>query len=203
MLKKIGFLIEGTVLTAIAYAAPANLPQTGQTTCYDTAGTVISCAGTGQDGELKKGLAWPSPRFTNPDGSTPISGSVVVDQLTGLMWTKDGNAPGPATCSPGVSKTWQGSLDYVACLNTWSYLGYADWRLPNVNELESLLNVGQNNTSAWLNGLGFANVQANYYWSSSTIAYSTDSAWVLLRDSVVSYNFKTIFYYVWPVRSGQ
>ena len=191
-------------MTAIAYAAPANLSQTGQTTCYDTAGTVISCAGTGQDGDLKKGIGWPTPRFTNPDGSTPISAGVVADQLTGLMWTKDGNAPGPATCSPGGTKTWQGALDYAACLNTWNYLGYADWRLPNRKELKSLVNSEQSNTAAWLNGLGFTNVQARYYWSSSTHANDTYYAWVVdLWSGYVAYFTKTANYYVWPMRSEQ
>ena len=32
---------------------PASVPQTGQTLCYDTAGTEIDCAGTGQDGEYQ------------------------------------------------------------------------------------------------------------------------------------------------------
>src|SRR5205807_8105213 len=31
------------------------LPATGQTTCWDSNGNVIPCAGTGQDGELRKG----------------------------------------------------------------------------------------------------------------------------------------------------
>ena len=38
--------------------APARVGKTGQTTCYDVAGTVIDCAGTGQDGELQPGVAW-------------------------------------------------------------------------------------------------------------------------------------------------
>ena len=29
--------------------------ETGQTTCYDVAGTIVPCAGTGQDGEVQKG----------------------------------------------------------------------------------------------------------------------------------------------------
>src|SRR5437773_5486521 len=50
--------------TPVTAGAPAPVAQTGQTTCYDSAGTVISCAGTGQDGELQEGVASPTPRFT-------------------------------------------------------------------------------------------------------------------------------------------
>ena len=31
----------------------ASVPRTGQTSCYDSDGTVIDCAGTGQDGEYQ------------------------------------------------------------------------------------------------------------------------------------------------------
>lgn len=41
--------------------------KTGQTTCYDSAGMVIACAGTGQDGELQKGLA---PAYVDNGSST-------------------------------------------------------------------------------------------------------------------------------------
>ncbi len=176
------------------------LPRTGQTTCYDSVGTVIACAGTGQDGEIQAGVPWPSPRFTDNGDAT------VTDNLTGLMWTKDGNAPGPAACSPATKKTWQDALNYVACLNTNSYLGYTDWRLPNVNELGSMVHDGESDTSTWLNSQGFNNVQSYYYWSSTAYAYYTNYAWIVYMwyGGVNSYNKSDFYnYYVWPVRSGQ
>ena len=178
---------------------PISLPKTGQTTCYDSSGNIIDCTGTGQDGDLQQGVAWPSPRFTdNGDGT-------VRDNLTGLIWTKDGNAPGPAVCSPATAKTWQGALDYVACLNTNSYLGYSDWHLPDINELRSLVNAGQSDTSTWLNSQGFNNVQSSSYWSSTSDAYYPHGAWIVNMWVGYMYNFgfKTSNYYVWPVRSGQ
>ena len=52
-------------MTSMAHAGGMiQLPQTGQTVCYDTAGVAINCIGTGQDGELQIGAAWPNPRFT-------------------------------------------------------------------------------------------------------------------------------------------
>ena len=162
---------------------PLNLPKTGQVTCYDESGNIIGCTGTGQDVDLHQGVAWPSPRFTdNGDGT-------VTDNLTGLIWTKDGNAPGPVACFPAVAKTWQAALDYVACLNTNSYLGYTDWRLPNVNELKSLVHAGQSNISTWLNTQGFNNVQSYYYWSSTSYAGSPYDAWIVhMWNGYVFYN---------------
>ena len=187
--------------------APAELPKTGQTLCYNDSGTVISCATTsaaGQDGALQKGVAWPFPRFTNADNSTPVNGSVVVDRLTGLMWAQDGNTPGPVACTPATGKTWQGALDHVACLNANNYLGYADWRVPDVNELESLVNADRSDTAVWLNAQGFSNVWSNYYWSSTSYTYITDYAWVVyMYTGTVTSEWKANGWFVWPVRGGQ
>ncbi len=54
-------------------------PATGQTTCWNSAGTVIACAGTGQDGDIRAGATL---SYTdNGDGT-------ITDNNTGLMWEK-------------------------------------------------------------------------------------------------------------------
>jgi hypothetical protein len=73
------------------YYYPSNfapVPKTGQTTCWDEHGEPINCEGTGQDGELQKGVPWPDPRFTdNADGT-------VTDNLTGLIWLRNADCFG-------------------------------------------------------------------------------------------------------------
>jgi hypothetical protein len=174
-----------------------NLPKTGQTTCYDAAGAVVACAGTGQDGDLQKGVAWPSPRFTDNGNGT------VKDNLTGLIWLKDANCFSRRTWAQALSDA--NSLANGSCgLTDGSSAG--NWRLPNRKELRSLINYSQANSAAWLNlpAQGFSNVQADYYWSSSTYAFNTTYAWVVgMYDGSVGGNFKTFTYYVWPVRAGQ
>jgi hypothetical protein len=91
----------------------------------------------------------------------------VSDNLTGLKWAKNANL------SNGT-RTWQGALDYVASTNNgFGLCGHHDWRLPNVNELESLVHAGQCDSATWLNTHGFTNVQSGYYWSSSSNASRT------------------------------
>jgi len=173
------------------------LPKTGQTACYDNSGTAIDCAGTGQDGEVQAGVASPRPRFTDNADQTS------TDRLTGLVWSKEGKTIGPAACSPGT-KTWQDALDYVKCINTNNYLGKSDWRLPNRNELASLVNHGQSNSAAWLNTLGFSNIQAYSYWSSSTYPYNTWNSWSInMHDGAVTSTAKKHNINVWPVRGGK
>jgi rhodanese-related sulfurtransferase len=201
-------------LASVAYAGFINLPRTGQTTCYLSSGTEMPCPGTGQDGEILAGVAWPSPRFT------PNADTTITDNLTGLIWSSDANimpARNPGWDLDGTQDdgavTWQHALDYIAKLNTENYLGYNDWRLPNVNELESLVSAAEANTALWLNTQGFTNVQYfteiqnrkyTFYWPSTTYANGTDSAWrVNLTDGWVCATGKSVNYYVWPVRGGQ
>jgi len=179
------------VLEGIASAESVNLPQTGQTKCYDAEGAEITCAGTGQDGEIRAGVAWPNPRFT---AGTGAEADCIIDNLTGLMWPKNGNLAG--------EKYWNEAIDYAKNL---TLCGHSDWRLPNINELESLVNADESKTDVWLNAQGFTNVQQDRYWSSTTRAEYTEYAWVVdMCDGFVYYYDKTYNgYYVWPVRTGQ
>jgi len=180
------------------------LPKTGQTICYNSSGTAIDCIGTGQDGNLQKGVAWPDPRFTdNGDGT-------VTDNLTGLIWLKN------AHCA-SVVRNWATALADVASLNSVGTMNgkncddtsaegshQTDWRLPNVNELKSLVNVGQSNSGTWLATQGFSNVQSSYYWSGTSYTSGKSSAWsVHMSNGYTNHNLKSLGYYgVWPVRAG-
>jgi len=214
MLKKTMLLLSCfTLLTSLftlqAHAATVQLPQTGQTKCYNTAGTEITpCTGTRQDGDIKAGTAWPSPRFTDNSNGT------ITDNLTGLIWLKDagcfatvggitkGNSAAASTLTWPNALTWSNSLASGSCgLTDGSPVG--DWRLPNINELESLVDL-QNANPAIPAGHPFINVQANYYWSSSSYASGTGYAWYV--DMVYGYVYDYNKYnnlYVWPVRAGQ
>ena len=174
---------------ATVQAAPADLPKTGQTICYDATGAVVACAGTGQDGELKAGMAWPNPRFV-----TGPTADCITDTLTGLVWVR---APAFA------SYTWYAALTYANNLNL---CGYTDWRLPNIIELKSLVNGEAASKAAFLNTQGF-NVYANPYWSSTTQAANPANAWYInLGDGNATTGSKDSTSGVglaWPVRAGQ
>ena len=182
-----------------AGAGTVQLPQTGQTTCYRGVDPydVVPCPGTGQDGNLRAGAPWPSPRFTDNGDDT------MTDRTTWLVWPKDGGTTTVGSCTGG-SMTWHAALTYVTCLNGRGYLG-GGWRLPNVNELESLVNAEQTDTATWLNGQGFRSVKSYWYWSSTSHADVSHGAWiVVLWDGNVGYlNKSDVGYYVWPVRAGQ
>jgi hypothetical protein len=188
------------------------LPRSGQDACYSSSGNQISCGGTGQDGDVGAGVPWPVPRFTNPDGSAPLGEQVAVDRLTGLMWLRDANCV--KTFHPEADRNdkngdgkvfWETAHDVVAGINSGAYwncgAGYDDWRVPNFNELISLVNAGENNSIEWLEGQGFTGIQSKAYWSSTTTASSSSKAWSLkLKKASAGATKKGSDIYLWPVR---
>ena len=172
-----GVILGLFLLTAAPSAAVAvEIPKTGQTTCFDQTGNIIDCTATGQDGDVQVGLGWPEPRFED------VGDGTMIDRLTGLMWLKDANCAQTAGYSPNGSSrsamTWVHAMDFVSQINAGTHglcgAGHADWRAPNVNELESLVYSGPVRTSEWLTANGFTNVQAYHYWTSTLSLYSTD-----------------------------
>jgi len=144
------------------------------------------------------------PHFTNLDGTIPVGGDVLYDPNTNLVWPRDGKDPGPTVCSPGKRKTWRNSIEYVYCLNRNKHLGYTDWRLPSLGELESLINYRDDRNGPWLKGQGFTNVQRDFYWSSTTGDERDSYAfYVSLWRGARSYYLKTDLAYVWPVRNAK
>ena len=180
--------------------APARVSETGQKTCYDAAGTVITCAGTGHDGDIRGGVAWPSPRFVDNANGT------VTDMLTGLVWLRNANCFG--------YRTWTQALAYAATLASGLTDGSVagDWRLPSVNELQSLVDYeyfspalsNAAGTGQWTEGDAFSGVQLYNCWSASSRASYPSYAWgVDLYDGYVASDDKTLSFVVWPVRGGQ
>ena len=180
----------------------AGVPKTGQTTSY----------ATGDDGDLEKGVAWPSPRFTdNSDGT-------VTDNLTGLIWLKDANCTDevggidknvdsggqdPGELSWANALTWSNNLADSDCgLSDGSSAG--DWRLPNILELLSLKDWEHTQPHLPVSH-PFTGVQWAIYWSSTTRADGITMAWGLdLNGGYVSSHGKSLnYYHVWPVRGGQ
>jgi hypothetical protein len=107
--------------------APAPVPQTGQTQCWDpsanTSNVLIPCANTGLDGDLQAGVPLPSPRFTDPGNGT------VRDNLTRLIWLKQANCFGTRSLANALEAAT--TLASGSCgLSDGSVEG--NWRLPNV-----------------------------------------------------------------------
>ena len=172
---------------------PAAVPKTGQTACWDAGGNPIACAGTGQDGEYQLGAS-ASPRFTdNADGT-------VKDNLTGLIWLKSADCLGPQTWANAL--TLSNTLAAGSCGLTDGSVAGA-WRLPNIKELQSLIDFGQFFPALPV-GHPFSVVHFSNYWSSTTRQNGTIAAWYVYLDAgLANGDYKGAHYEVWPVRGGQ
>ena len=117
----------------------------------------------------------------------------VTDTQTGLMWQK-ATAPG--------TYTWQQALAYAEGL---TLAGYSDWRLPNRNELQTLVDYSRYDSA--IDPLLASDTVSSYYWSSTTSAISTFNAWHVLFNygNVVINNYgkSRDSDYVRAVRTGQ
>jgi hypothetical protein len=161
------------------------LPATGQERCFDAHGREIACSGSGQDGELRSGRLWPTPRFVT-------EGDSVVDRLTGLRWMRHANV----TREP---VTWNEALAAVAQLRRSDTGDAVQWRLPNINELESLVDCAMH-SPALPRKHPFEDLQAGY-WSSTTSLFEPDWAWALYLDkgAVGVGQKRDKHFYVWAV----
>jgi len=160
--------------------------RTGQIRCYNSVGQEISCPGTGHDGAGQTGIPWPADRFK-------LQGKTILDRLTGLVWSQDANI-GTFPCS------WQESFQQIAELNQEKYGGYGDWRLPNRNELRSLISY-QTRKPALPATLPCTNVFLGWYWTSTTAAIHPAYAWsVHLEGARMFYGRKDQYQLFWPVR---
>jgi hypothetical protein len=152
-------------------------PATGQMTCWNTAGQVVACAGTGHDGEVQAGAAL--AYVDNGDGT-------IIDLNTGLMWAK--KSDDGAVHDKDLTHSWDNAFAvYVATLNASGFAGHSDWRMPNVKELESIVNFEQSlpsvsapfDTGCMLgcSVLTCSCTASSPHWTSSSQAGSPTQAW--------------------------
>ena len=150
-------------------------------------------------------VAWAAslPHADNADGT-------ITDWSTGLMWEKH--------CDDESIHDWQNSYTWgdatavkVAALNSASYAGHNDWRLPTKEELESIINSNYYfpavspvfNTGC---GVGCtvttcSCTRVSNYWSSSTWADNSALAWAVdFYGGTTLPGYKTIPSYVRAVR---
>ena len=126
----------------------------------------------------------PAERVCNPKSYTDLGNGIVRDNVTELEWVQDGNLI--VTRNPEFDNdetpgdgavTWQHALDYIDLLNDDGYLGYRDWRLPVVEELSTLVDAGRYEPA--IDTHFFPVTEPFGYWSATTTASFTDSAWVV------------------------
>jgi len=150
------------------------LPDTGIDECYDDT-QPIQCPASdqpffGQDAQY----------VINPMSYTVgLDELTVTDNVTGLMWQKCTAGLSGPDCSGWIAtRTWTDAITYCKGLDL---AGHTDWRLPNVKEVQSIVNYGRYNPV--IDTVVFPGTNAGWYWSSSTYASDTSNAWHVTCDN--------------------
>lgn len=157
------------------------LAATGQEACFSPEGTEIACTGTGQDGESRTGIPWPESRFVE-------QGPGILDQLTGLVWSRDADPLGEPL-------SWEEARQAIA------RLGDGSWRLPDINELESLVDASAHSPALPV-GHPFVHVR-EAYWSATPSGYEPGWAFCLYlhKGAVGVGSLPGPEFSAWPVRA--
>lgn len=179
--------------------------KTGQTACWDETGAVVACAGTGQDGELRRGE--PRAYADNGDGT-------IRDKRTALTWEKLSNDG--SIHDRDNTYSWADAFGKIDDLNTAAFAGFTDWRLPNETELETIVDRNkivpsapaefQNGCTAGCTVLTCSCTVGPFqsiYWSSTTYVKTPSSAWLVnFYDGTAYTEPKTTLHFVRAVRGG-
>jgi hypothetical protein len=110
------------------------------------------------------------------------SGDIVTDSETGFMWEDQ---------STIAYNNWKGAIDYCENLTLG---GYSDWRLPNINELRSIVDYGRNSPAI---DPVFQNTYSSWYWTSTVYNGNSSFPWLLGFNYGYDYNYyQSDSYYV-------
>jgi hypothetical protein len=102
----------------------------------------------------------------------PVGEKAILDRGTGLIWQR-------SYLDESSEKTWNDALEY--CEGS-GYGGYDDWRLPNINELFSLVNMETSGIAS-----EFPAMPALSFYSSTTSTGMLSVAWVVDFDTGITY----------------
>lgn len=121
----------------------------------------------------------------------------ITDTRTGLIWeqkTDDGGLR-----DKDNRYTWKQALAYCENLTLASQ---TDWRLPNIKELASLVDLSRYSPS--IDPVFAPYTRPSFYWSSSTLAGYANGAWGVYFDyGYDNWYGKSGYGYVRAVRGGQ
>lgn len=116
----------------------------------------------------------------NADGS-------VTDLSTELMWEQKADDGG--LNDKDNTYTWEEALAWAQELNNQNYLGYNDWRIPNINELKSIVDYSTKmpaiETDFFPNTQSFPNtpsIDKAYYISSTSIPFRLE------KEKLIDFN---------------
>jgi hypothetical protein len=131
-----------------------------------------------------------------------MKGKAVLDNQTGLVWSRDSQII-------GQTGSWEEAVNL--CQNT-EIGGQKEWRLPTRDELITLLDTSQSYPALpeghpflGMNNIPQGGPESNrQYWTSTECEGDNQCAWMIeLKVGKVFDSLKWFDYKIWPVRDSQ
>ncbi len=187
-----------------------SFPDSGQKSCYDENGALIRAPKRGERYYGQDGSYRINPlSFTKlADGAQPLADTaawkggwrMVRDNNTGLIWEL--KSPEKTDHNyKGCAYTWEDAFSFVKGLNTRGYGGFRDWRLPNREELRTI--VDYNGQIPAIDWKFFPDCLPAFYWGDTENKKEPVFAWgVYFAYGCAICYLKHFYYPVRAVRGG-
>jgi len=141
---------------------------------------------------------------TTPDSRfNEHADGTLTDTQTGLMWAQciEGMSGSGCTTGSADTYTWQAALNRA---DSSTLASYHDWRLPNINELVSIVEEQCYDPAINLSIFPNTPTIASNFWSASPYANLSNSAWaVFFYNGMSGVYGRDSSLYVRLVRDGQ
>lgn len=190
-MKRIAIIVVGLCVMLTVGGSHAATSKKGVP--KDKAPAAKDRSAEGAPAKAEKAVVPLNERYTEKGDGT------ILDKNTGLIWLKDANVSNLPL--PG-----DGAKQYLQEMNSGKKpnFGYSDWRLPTINEIETLVDKSRFYPALPV-GHPFTNVQNHFYWSSSTGKDVLDYVWIVdlaSGEMTMDYVSYCSYKFLWPVRSS-
>ncbi len=153
------------------------LPKTGQSVIYTP----------GDDGTYQAGWWLGRTQLDNKERYVLVTvglDTMALDRATGLMWPHDGS---DEAGMEAAADTWEVCLAWA---ENCEQGGFKDWRMPNIFEMFSIINVTQYPFPLVAEFFGSVwSGPGHSWWTSTSLASYTGAAWTVSHDGGMPGNF--------------
>ena len=160
------------------------LPDSGQACCYDDEGRHIAPPQKGEPFYGQDGMISLAPmsfvklrdggNATDEKATWEQGWRMVKDEQTGLIWETKSPMTGDLN-GHAARYSWEEAHAYIDRLNSHSYGGFSDWRLPNREELRTIVNY--NDQIPAVDTAYFPTMPPEFYWSKDVYGADITLAW--------------------------
>ena len=129
-------------------------------------------------------------------GKFIVQDGIATDTETGLMWLRFAHGQrweNDMIAGETQKFNWHESMKIPDIFNRQGYVGYNDWRVPTIIELESLIDKVKGQKGNYIDAEVFPKNE-KWFWSSSSLSnFSSDAKIVIFSTGNIIFDYKVNF----------